>query len=69
MTAKEIAIKLVTELESIVDEGDIYWNATEDAKRLSIKAIDIITDNNDFWQNVKKEIELLPEYIQNLNEE
>ena len=64
MTAKEKALELVKGLHDFVDAGDIYWNATTDAKALAKISIDIISDNSTFWNDVKNEIDKLPTYIE-----
>lgn len=66
MIAKEKAIEIVVGLHNYLDDLDIYWNTTVDAKKTAKIAIDIISDGSLFWQEVKMEIDKLPHYIEDL---
>lgn len=63
MTAKEKALDLVKKLEREISSRDIYWNGTQDAKDYAKLAIDNLCETSEYWEDVKKEIDLLPEYV------
>ena len=74
MDAKDKAKELVLKFQKYTDELDIHWNATKDAKEYAKIAIDFMVEETDYdfyytgdkqeyWQDVKKEIDNLPEYL------
>lgn len=66
-TPREKAIEIVKELEEYLDNNDVYWNVTDDAKVCAKKSINLISDNSDYWQKVIEEIDNLPTYIQDVD--
>jgi len=73
MTPKTKAIELVKALHKDMEYLDTYWNITEDAKRYAKTAILQIVDFTEttskfYWQEVLKEIDLLPEYVENIKD-
>lgn len=66
MEPREKAIEIVKKLESYLDQNDVYWNVTDDAKVCAKISIKLISDNSDYWQKVIAEIDKLPTYIQDV---
>ena len=66
ITPKQKAIQLVKAFHVYADNLDSYWNNTDDAKEYAKIAINQLCKNNGYYNNVLREIDLLPEYIEHL---
>jgi len=67
MTPKEKASELVLDFQRLNDGYDAYWNITAQSKMCAEIACDNIIkefpDCSKYWEEVKNEINNLPEYL------
>lgn len=61
VSPKEKAFELVKYYFDYWVERDIYWNPTNAAKDNAKESIRMISDNSEYWQDVIKKIDMIPE--------